>query len=104
MKGDTFPTFAFPMETGLEMGFAFPTFTFRMKTRKAELVFTMETGKASGTFSGLFTMKASLGQSTLASFAFAMETGLTFGIFTIFAMEGRKRDGIFTISGLGLKG
>ena len=54
MEGDTFPSFAFPMETGLEMGFAFPIFTFQMKTRKAELVFIMETGKASGTFSNLF--------------------------------------------------
>ena len=54
MEGDTFPTFSFPMATGLEMGFAFPIFAFQMKTRKAGLAFTMETGKASGTFANLF--------------------------------------------------
>ena len=82
MKGDTFPTFAFTMETGQEMSSAFPIFTFQMKTRKAELVFTGEDGteirqsvfdfKGPGVLQGMHNLDASISSFAHSCFQYAL--------------------------------
>ena len=82
----------------------FATFTFKMKTRKAELVFTMKTGMACGIFAQIFHMKTSLAVGLFT--VFAMATGKARGIFAwlIFTMRSLELGGIFSILGLGVKG